>query len=204
MRHRVAGKRLGRTTSHRKALRRNMAASLIEHGAIRTTEAKAKELRRFVERLITVARQGTLHARRRVIAMLQNRHAVDEEGVETERWIKKKQKGRTIVDVLFDEIAPRYADRPGGYTRIIRLSDRRIGDSGVQALLQLVEEKPPEAADAATGGRRRKRAAKRHQAAGAGAPEAADQGLDEQEEADDTAEDKDNGASEEQHDDGKK
>ncbi len=204
MRHRVAGKRLGRTTSHRKALRRNMAASLIEHGAIRTTEAKAKQLRRFVERLITVARQGTLHARRRVIAMLQNRHAVDEEGVETERWIKKKQKGRTIVDVLFDEIAPRYADRPGGYTRIIRLSDRRIGDSGVQALLQLVEEKPPEAADAATGGRRRKRAAKRHQAAGAGAPEAADQGLDEQEEADDTAEDKDNGASEEQHDDGKK
>ena len=70
MRHRISGKRLGRTTSHRRAMRRNMAASLFEHGAIRTTEAKAKELRRFVERLITAARAGTLHARRRVIAQL--------------------------------------------------------------------------------------------------------------------------------------
>ncbi len=169
MRHRVSGRQLSRTSSHRKALRRNLAASLIEHGAIRTTEAKAKELRRFVERVITVAKAGTLHARRRVISMIQNRHAVDEDRANTEPWIKSAKTGKTVVDVLFDEIAPRYADRPGGYTRIIRLSDRRIGDAGVQVLLQLVEETAPRADEEAPsgGGRRRKRAAKRLQAAGA-------------------------------------
>ena len=145
-----------------------MAASLIEHGAIRTTEAKAKELRRFVERLITIAKQGTLHARRRVISLLQNRHAVDEEGAHTEPWVKKSTRGKTIVDVLFDEIAPRFAARPGGYTRIVRLSDRRIGDAGVQVLLQLVEEVSSGAReDSSGGGRRRKRAIKRHESASA-------------------------------------
>jgi large subunit ribosomal protein L17 len=131
MRHRVSGKQLSRTTGHRKALRRNMAASLIQHGAIRTTEAKAKELRRFVERLITVAREGTLHARRRAAAMLQDRDMIDDEG---------KLLEKTVVQKLFDEVAPRYAARTGGYTRIVRLSDRRIGDGGVQVLLQLVEQ----------------------------------------------------------------
>jgi len=167
MRHRRAGKQLSRTSSHRRALRRNMAASLLEHGAIRTTETKAKELRRFVERLITVARKGTLHARRQVIRALQVRRAVDEDDRGyTERWIKKRSRGRTVVDVLFDEIAPRYANRPGGYTRLIRLSDRRIGDAGRQVLLQLVEEGPGEDTGAAAGaGRRKKRAARRHEAA---------------------------------------
>jgi large subunit ribosomal protein L17 len=131
MRHRVSGKQLSRTTSHRKALRRNMAASLIQHGAIRTTETKAKELRPFVERLITVAREGTLHARRRVLAMLQDRDMVDNEGNLAEK---------TVVQKLFDEVAPRYASRSGGYTRIVRLADRRIGDGGVQVLFQLVEQ----------------------------------------------------------------
>jgi len=108
-----------------------MAASLIQHGAIRTTETKAKELRPFVERLITVAREGTLHARRRVLAMLQDRDMVDNEGNLAEK---------TVVQKLFDEVAPRYASRSGGYTRIVRLADRRIGDGGVQVLFQLVEQ----------------------------------------------------------------
>jgi large subunit ribosomal protein L17 len=131
MRHRVSGKQLSRTTSHRRALRRNLAASLIQHGAIRTTEAKAKELRRFVERLITVAREGTLHARRQAAAMLQDRDMIDDEG---------KLLDKTVLQKLCDEVAPRYVSRDGGYTRIVRLSDRRIGDGGVQVLVQLVEQ----------------------------------------------------------------
>jgi large subunit ribosomal protein L17 len=159
MRHRVAGKQLSRTTSHRKALRRNMAASLFEHGAVRTTETKAKQLRRFVERLITIAQKGTLHARRQVIAMLGDRNMTDEEG---------EFQDKTVVQKLFDEIAPRYSSRPGGYTRIIRLSDRRIGDAGAQVLLQLIEETPKKGEEAAgTAGRRKRRAAKRHEAAAA-------------------------------------
>ena len=134
MRHRVAGKQLSRSTSHRKALRRNMAASLIEHGAIRTTDIKAKELRGFVEKLITIAKKNTLHARRRVISLLNDRAIANSEGV-----IQDK----SVVQKLFDEVAPRYANRNGGYTRIIRLAERRIGDAGKQALIQLVEESKP-------------------------------------------------------------
>jgi len=156
MRHRLAGKELSRTSSHRKALRRNLAASLFEHGAVRTTETKAKELRSFVAKLITLARKGTLHARRQVIALLQDRAIVNADGEEE----------TTVVRKLFDEIAPRYAQRPGGYTRIIRLSDRRIGDAGRQVLLQLVEEKTPatEEGTMATVSRRRRRARKRLEA----------------------------------------
>lgn len=158
MRHCVSGKQLSRTTDHRRSLRCNMAASLFEHGAIRTTEAKAKELRRFTERLITLARQGTLHARRRVIALLRDRDMVDAEGEVADK---------TVVQKLFDEIAPRYRDRPGGYTRIVRLAERRIGDSGVQVLLQLVEEKSPAKAAGGKKGasRRKKRAAESDQTA---------------------------------------
>jgi len=139
-------------------MRRNQAASLFQHGAIRTTEAKAKELRRFVEKIITTAKQGTLHARRRVIAELgRNRRVFDENQEPTDQ---------TVLQKLFDEIAPRYADRPGGYTRIIRLAERRIGDAGRQVLLQLVEETPSGASGEAQGAsRRRRRAAKRHEAA---------------------------------------
>ncbi|OPX22048.1 MAG: 50S ribosomal protein L17, partial [Planctomycetales bacterium 4484_123] len=106
-------------------MRRNLAASLFEHGAIRTTPAKAKDVRRFVERLITIARRGTLHARRRVIALLGDRQMVDEENP---RELAKQ----TVIQKLFEDIAPRYADRPGGYTRLIRLPERRIGDGGEQ------------------------------------------------------------------------
>jgi large subunit ribosomal protein L17 len=130
-----------------------MAASLFQHGAIRTTPPKAKELRRFAERLITIAREGTLHARRRVIALLRDRAMTDNDG----EFLDK-----TVVQKLFDEIAPKYVDRPGGYTRIIRLAERRIGDAGEQVLLQLVEEKKAEAAPekpAAKGKRAPKKAA---------------------------------------------
>ena len=138
-------------------MRRNQAAALFEHGAIRTTEAKAKELRRFVEKLITVARQGTLHARRRVLAELgRDRAMFDENG---------KAADQTVVQKLFAEIAPRYEDRPGGYTRIIRLAERRIGDGGRQVILQLVEETSASRGESETPSRRRRRAAKRHEAA---------------------------------------
>jgi large subunit ribosomal protein L17 len=136
-----------------------MAVALLRHGAIRTTEPKAKELRRFVERLITAARQGTLHARRRVLAALGgDARDVDADG---------EPIARTVVQKLFDEIAPRYADRPGGYTRIIRLADRRIGDASRQVVLQLVEASSGGAGGAAAAPQagRRRRSAKRRQAA---------------------------------------
>jgi large subunit ribosomal protein L17 len=156
------GKQLSRSTSHRKALRRNMAASLIEHGAIRTTDIKAKELRGFVEKLITVAKKGTLAARRQVISILNDRAIANSEG---------EIQDKSVVQKLFDEIAPRYATRNGGYTRIIRLSERRIGDAGKQALLQLVEESKPSEPEAPTAGGRRKRRAAKRAAAGESAPE---------------------------------
>ncbi|MBT3278854.1 MAG: 50S ribosomal protein L17 [Phycisphaerales bacterium] len=150
MRHRVSGKQLSRTTSHRLAMRRNMASSLFEHGTIRTTVAKAKELRPFVERLITMAKKNTLHARRLVIKELNDRRiaAVDEnKQVLTDKYgLAKLQKvegtnvNLTVVKKLFDEIAPKYVDRPGGYTRIIPIAERRIGDSGKQVIMQLVGE----------------------------------------------------------------
>jgi len=166
MRHRFSGRHLNRTSSHRASLRRNMAASLIQYGAIRTTEPKAKELRRFVEKLITHAKKNTLHARRMVISALGRDRAMydnDEERME-----------KTVVQKLFDEIAPMYAERPGGYTRIIRLAERRIGDAGKQVILQLVEEAAPAGEDVPTGtSRRRRRASKRHAAAAEAAPKPA-------------------------------
>lgn len=133
MRHKVAGRQLNRTSQHRAAMRRNMAVSLIEHETISTTLPKAKELKPFVEKLITLAKKGNLAARRRAIALLGNRDLVDyEEG-------KPVKKG-TIIGKLFSEIGPRYLERPGGYTRIIKLPLRRIADNGELVLLQLVGE----------------------------------------------------------------
>lgn len=167
MRHQAFGRQLSRNTAHRVSMRRNMAASLFEHGAIRTTEAKAKELRGFVEKLITMARQGTLHARRQVIASLgHDRDIVDADGIPTDL---------TVVQKLFNEVAPRYANRPGGYTRIIRLAERRIGDAGKQVILQLVEEKAAGESRKVKGStRRRTQATKRREAVqAAAAPQAA-------------------------------
>ncbi len=144
-----------------------MAASLFQYGAIRTTGPKAKELRRFVEKLITQAKKNTLHARRMVISAMGHDRAMFD--VEEERMDK------SVVQKLFDEIAPSYAERPGGYTRIVRLAERRIGDAGEQVILQLVEEgkSAPAAAAAAGTSRRRRRATKRHTAATDAAAQAA-------------------------------
>jgi large subunit ribosomal protein L17 len=114
-------------------MRRNLATSLFEHETISTTIDKAKEVKAFAEKLITLAKKGTLSARRRAIAMLGNRDIISyEDG-------KAVKKG-TIIGKLFSELGPRYLDRPGGYTRIIRLSLRRLGDNGQLVLLQLVGE----------------------------------------------------------------
>ena len=117
MRHRKAGRQLRRTSEQKLALMRNLATSLIENGAIETTEAKAKELRPFVEKLITKARTGTLHARR-----LAGRHV---------------QK-RAAADKLFQEIGPRFAKRTGGYTRILKTGHRK-GDGADMARIELIE-----------------------------------------------------------------
>ncbi len=159
MRHKVAGRHLSRTSEHRLALRRNLAASLIEHETISTTVAKAKEIQPFAEKLITLARQGTLSARRRAIALLRDRDVIgDEDG----RAVKKG----TIVGKLFSELGPRYIDRPGGYTRIISLSLRRLGDNGQLVLLQLIgaDESPRKEGKKAAHKGARKRASRTTQA----------------------------------------
>lgn len=119
MRHLKAGRKLGRNASHRRALMRNLARALFEHERIITTVEKAKEARRFVEKLITLAKRGDLHARRLALARLPDRH---------------------IIAKLFAEIAPRFHDRPGGYTRIIKRHERRLGDGGRTAFLELLRE----------------------------------------------------------------
>ena len=118
MRHRAKGRQLSRTAEHRKALLRNMAASLFRHDAVVTTEAKAKELRPYAERLITLARRGDLHARR-----LAERRIPD----------------REVLGRLFKEIGPRFATRPGGYTRILKLG-HRAGDGADIARIELLSE----------------------------------------------------------------
>ena len=117
MRHRKKGRALSRTASHRKATLRNMATSLILHERIETTTAKAKELRPFVEKLITLGRQGDLHARR-----LAGRLIAD----------------RQVLGKLFDDVGPRFSERPGGYTRILKLGTRR-GDAAEMALIEFVD-----------------------------------------------------------------
>lgn len=118
MRHNVAGKRMQRNTAHRAALRRNFTVSLIQHERVETTLAKAKALRPFVEKMITLGKKKDLHRVRRAVSFLQDKDAV------------KK---------LFDVLGPRYATRPGGYTRIMRLPGYRVGDGGTKAILELVD-----------------------------------------------------------------
>ena len=131
MRHKIAGRRLGRDSEHHLAMRRNIVAALFEHETISTTIEKAKEVKPFAEKMITLAKKGTLAARRRAIAELCDRDIVTEENGQV-------TKAGTVIGKLFSEIGPRYLDRPGGYTRIIRLSKRRLGDNGQVVLLQLV------------------------------------------------------------------
>ncbi len=155
MRHKLAGRKLSRTSEHRLALRRNLVSSLIEHETVSTTIEKAKEVKVFAERLITLAKDGTLSARRRAIAMLGNRDIID---YEDGNAVKKG----TVIGKLFSELGPRYLDRPGGYTRIIRLSLRRLGDNGQLVLLQLIgaDESPKKTAKATAKKRSRKKAKK--------------------------------------------
>ena len=146
MRHRSAGYKLGRDTEHRKALRRNLAIALLTHGQITTTVPKAKSVQPFVEKLITAARKGDLASRRRVLHSIGNPHLVRSQD---DPDLKRNKYGELIggprlVKALFDEIAPRYLDRSGGYTRIVRLSKNRLGDGSDLCVLQLVgnEEGP--------------------------------------------------------------
>jgi large subunit ribosomal protein L17 len=107
MRHRKAGKKLNRTGSHRNAMFRNMVTSLFEHGRIQTTDAKAKELRRWADRMVTLAKRGDLHARRQALAVMRD---------------------KTVVHKLFEEVADRFGDRVGGYTNVVKIGRRR-GDA---------------------------------------------------------------------------
>ena len=118
MRHRVAGYKLGRTAAHRKAMTQNMMNSLIEHERITTTVPKAKHLRPYIEKMITLAKNDTQANQRRAFAKLRDKDAV------------KK---------LFEVLAPRFAERQGGYCRILKLSKPRLGDAGEQAIIEFVE-----------------------------------------------------------------
>ena len=118
MRHRLAGRQFGRNSSHRKALFRNLVTSLLEHGHIETTEAKAKEIRGIADKMITLGKKGDLNAKRMAFSYIQS---------------------RDVVAKLFSEIAPRSAERNGGYTRVIK-SRVRLGDSAPMAIIELVDK----------------------------------------------------------------
>ncbi|MEO1237201.1 MAG: 50S ribosomal protein L17 [Planctomycetota bacterium] len=165
MRHRVYGRTLGRKTNHRTAMWRNQAIALFTHNQITTTIPKAKALQPFVEKLITAAKKGDLASRRRVIAKLGGDPVMirdeDDENVERNKY-GEVVGGTKISKHLFDEIAPRYADRDGGYTRIIKLGVSRIGDGSDLCVIQLVgteEEGGPQVSG--SNSRRRDKANKR-------------------------------------------
>ena len=174
MRHRVRGRKLGRNASHRKAMFRNMAASLIRSlreaedpdlpntplvgGRVVTTLAKAKEIRPFVEKLVTLAKKAKLHERNAEQYATTAERGTDawqqwRDGEEWQKWNQarapyvamrrrafSKLRDEEAVDILFDELAERFEDRPGGYTRVIRLATRRLGDAGQQAFIEFVGE----------------------------------------------------------------
>ena len=117
MRHRKSGRRLGRDSAHRKALFRNMVTSLMQHERIQTTDAKAKELRGIADRMITLGKRGDLHARRQAAAVLRD---------------------KSITSKVFGELADRYRERPGGYTRIIKVGSR-VGDAAPVSIVELVD-----------------------------------------------------------------
>ena len=123
MRHRVRGRRLGRNSAHRRALARNLISALFLHGRVVTTAPKAKEYRGMAEKLITLAKVKDLHRVRRAVQVLGNKAAVAR---------------------LFDEIGPSMKDRPGGYTRILKLAKPRLGDKGQRVFWELVDYVPPQ------------------------------------------------------------
>lgn len=121
MRHRLSGRKLNRTSSHRKAMFRNMAVALLKHEQIKTTLPKAKELRAIVDKIITLGKRGSLHTRRQALSRLNNDVA--------------------ITDKLFTALAERYAERPGGYTRVLK-AGYRYGDNAPMAVIELVDRDP--------------------------------------------------------------
>jgi large subunit ribosomal protein L17 len=123
MRHRTGGRKLNRNSSHRKALFRNMVTSLLEHERITTTDAKAKELRGITDRMITLGKRGDLHARRQALSVIRSKE---------------------VTAKVFDELADRYRDRPGGYTRVIKLGHRH-GDAAPVSIIELVDRPGEEA-----------------------------------------------------------
>jgi len=137
MRHRKSGRRLGRNSSHRKAMYRNMATSLLEHGRIRTTDAKAKELRRVVDRLITLSKRVSPSAIE--AASGEEARLLKAKRVHAVRQARKVVKDRVVLQKLFSEYSERYQDRPGGYVRITKIG-RRAGDNAPMSLIELVEE----------------------------------------------------------------
>jgi large subunit ribosomal protein L17 len=139
MRHLKAGRKLGRNAPHRRALMRNLALALFRHERIITTVEKAKELRPFAERLITLARKGDLHSRRRVVALLGPSAGAEVRPPDPDNDDDEGDL-RTIVQKLFQEIGPRFLNRPGGYTRIIKRHERRLGDAGKTAFIELLKE----------------------------------------------------------------
>ena len=132
MRHRKKGRKFGRTAEHRTALKRNLLKALFTHGRITTTLAKAKEYRPEAERMITLAKVRNLHRIRRAASLLGN--------------------DKTVVKKLFDEIGPAFQERPGGYTRILKLAKPRLGDGAPRAILELVGESERRAAAVSEGG----------------------------------------------------
>ena len=140
MRHLKSGRQLSRNSSHRWALMRNLITALLREEKIRTTDPKAKELRRWVDRVITLGKQGTLHARRQVLSIVQD---------------------KAVVRKLFDTIGPRFKNRPGGYTRIVKIGIRR-GDAAQMSVIELVASE--NAKESVAGGGRRRRRARRQQA----------------------------------------
>ena len=124
MRHQRSGKKLGRDSAHRKALYSNLTGALIDHGRIQTTEAKAKAVKPLAEKMITLGKRGDLHARRQALATLRS---------------------NDVVHRLFADVAPRFVDRPGGYTRIVKLGPRQ-GDAAEMVYLELVDYDPAAAA----------------------------------------------------------
>jgi len=171
MRHRVRFKELSRSSSHRLSLRRSLAQSLFEHGEVTSTIRKVKDVRPFAEKLITLAKkahQGSVPARQRIVALLNDRSLIPADQLDKYTQLSDAGRhkvlrarsgrrhrtgqakgalsytGQSVVHRLIHDLAPKFTDRPGGYTRIIRLARTRIGDGGQQAILQLVgDETPP-------------------------------------------------------------
>ena len=148
MRHLNAGRKLNRTASHRKALFRNLVTSLLQHEHVRTTDAKAKELRRVADRMITLGKRGTLHARRQALSYIRS---------------------RTVVTKLFDEIAARFRERPGGYTRLIKVGPRH-GDAASMSVVELTDRGETARVEAERKRERRRRRAEKKDASPATPP----------------------------------